>query len=289
MHTSQTPQDLGGPSSGGDRGVNGGGGGGGGGLPAAPAVGLGACTSAQAAARRRSPPVSGTPARTTAKFTWCFNCGDLDEPCALPLELHPKARMREHLCDSCSGRPPEPRSAYDFATGDPVPGQGFALGPLHPGCPSRRPSREEKAAVFFAPDGAAVVKVVPLLFCPPVENEVVLQRAAAALGVAPAVHAVTFSRAFAFVTMEKVDGATVADVYGEAEADAPPDVAARARAVLRALARARIHFPDAQPYNFIEERGTGRLAVIDFEHAKMRDAGDEELEEQGRGPLWKEL
>ena len=236
----------------------------------------------------------GSPSRTHAAFSWCFNCGDLDEPYALPLALHPKEHMARHLCDACRGAAPEPRSAYDFCEGAPVPGQGFALGALHPGCPPRRANRERKAAVFLAPDGASVVKVVPLLHPAGarVEGEVALQRAAGALGLAPAVRGVTFSRAFAFVTMERVHGDMVADLHGEAEADVPPPLAVRVRAALRALADARIEYPDAQPYNFLVDAGTGRVVVIDFEHARERALGDPRLAQQGvegAGPLWREL
>lgn len=198
--------------------------------------------------------------------------------------------MQQHLCDACSGRAAEPRSAYDFGPGAPVPGQGFLLGALHPACPPRK-RRERKAAVFLTPDGASVVKVVPLLHCPPVENEVALQRAAAALGLAPAVHAATFSRSFAFVTMERVEGCTIAEGHGEAEADVPPALAARVRGALRALAGAGIEYKDAQPYNFIVRDASGGVVVIDFEHARLREAGDARLAEQGAEglPLWKEL
>jgi hypothetical protein len=69
--------------------------------------------------------------------------------------------------------------------------------------------------VFLAPDGASVVKVVPLLHPAGarVEGEVALQRAAGALALSPAVRAVTFSRAFAFVAMERVHGDTEGEVH----------------------------------------------------------------------------
>ena len=233
-----------------------------------------------------------TKSPTTTAFWYCNNgCGERGElkvPYLLPIEH--VGRVEEQLCPACTGgRFFEPRSAYDFNEGTPVPGQGLALGSLHPSCPSRSVKREKKAAVFLSPDDSSVVvKVIPLLHCPSVENEVRLQRMAAEMGVAPCVHGVTYTKAFAFMTMERVNGETMADLYGEAEENTPPELAAQVRAILRTLAVAGLEFPDAQPYNFLVDEDSGRVVVIDFEHAVMRDAGNSALGEQGAegSALW---
>ena len=187
------------------------------------------------------------------------------------------------------GGPSEPACAFDFPPGTAIPGQTLTLGPHLPSAPARRP---QKAALFLAAP-AHITKVIPLLHCPTADNEIELQRLAAALGLAPNIIAATYSPSFAWVTMERMEGGTIFDALGEEAyllGEAGGVLAAAVRATLRALASANIFYPDSTPFNFMVEPGEGppRVWVIDFEHAELLGDGDARLAAQGDAeePLW---
>lgn len=204
---------------------------------------------------------------------------------------------------------PAPASASTHPEGFLVPG----LGGVRLGRPIfLRPERPAKAAIFAGPSvpgrsaiagaglGASrlvetVVKVVSLEHEPRFELEVGLQRRASAIAMAapdaggatwlsPAVLAVGYGGAFAYVLMEAVVGASLADALGEERAlrleTTEPAEAARVRAALEALARAGILFPDRTPYNFMRGRLGGgdapeSLVAIDFGGIASDVCGDE--------------
>lgn len=72
-----------------------------------------------------------------------------------------------------------------------------------------------------------------------------------------------------FYLMEKIDGQTVYAAHDEADLrNLPVPVRDSICNIVRNLFLNDIHYVDVQPHNFIIQRGTGTVYVIDFGHAK---------------------
>ncbi len=70
------------------------------------------------------------------------------------------------------------------------------------------------------------------------------------------------------MTMEKIDNMNVADFYGEAASNIPPELFTKIREIIRFLYDNHIVYPDITGYNFIEAEG--KLWIIDFEHSDFK-------------------
>lgn len=103
------------------------------------------------------------------------------------------------------------------------------------------------------------------------KGEIELHRAAASLGVAPALHAMLPDRqspgAPRYVAvMQRICGVSVADFYGDQPV--PQHVWTQIYAILQTLWNNGIEYIDITPYNFMLETETGKVWVIDFGHAR---------------------
>ena len=78
------------------------------------------------------------------------------------------------------------------------------------------------------------------------------------------------------MVMEKIDGMTVADYYGESDDDTPTFVYDEIRKILTNLSILNIDYIDITGYNFIikpeeiEQNEYQSIWIIDFEHARIR-------------------
>lgn len=102
-------------------------------------------------------------------------------------------------------------------------------------------------------------------------KEVFFQKIAAAHGLAPRVLDTDYRT---FITMEKIEGMSVADFYGdEAEqvGHIPAAVLNEAYALVHRLYfELDIEYVDVTGYNFMRSAADGKLWIIDFEHATFR-------------------
>ncbi len=75
------------------------------------------------------------------------------------------------------------------------------------------------------------------------------------------------------LTMQRIQGMNVSDFYGESFSNVPQSVVSEARSIIRTLyENNRIVYPDITGYNFILEKGTEKIWLIDFEHCIFRDS-----------------
>jgi serine/threonine protein kinase len=93
-----------------------------------------------------------------------------------------------------------------------------------------------------------------------------LQRDAAQLGVAPAIHSTISHNGSPVLLMKRVEGMSLADFYGED--DVPYTVWRQIREILQRLWNLGIEYVDITPYNFMIEPESGKLWVVDFGHAR---------------------
>lgn len=181
-----------------------------------------------------------------------------------------------------------PATAASHPPGFPVPHTPYALDAL-----MHSKGTALASAVFAVRSSRLVAKVLPRAAVGAgLWHEARLQAVAARAGVAPAVHALTFTADYAYLIMDRVDGMSVADTFGDAESKAPEfetseegrPVAEGVRDALRRLAAAGIVYRDRTPYNFILT-DDGGVMVIDFEHAEAVE-GAGHVGDPGGGPLW---
>jgi serine/threonine protein kinase len=71
-----------------------------------------------------------------------------------------------------------------------------------------------------------------------------------------------------YIIMEKVNGKTIYDIYGDDSNNVPDEIFAKIHDKLTQLLFLGIEYSDISPYNFMIENETGELKVIDFGHAK---------------------
>jgi tRNA A-37 threonylcarbamoyl transferase component Bud32 len=67
--------------------------------------------------------------------------------------------------------------------------------------------------------------------------------------------------------MEKIQGMSVADFYGESFESVPEHIIQQIRQIIQKLKSNNIIYPDITGYNFIESNG--KVWVIDFEHTRF--------------------
>lgn len=103
--------------------------------------------------------------------------------------------------------------------------------------------------------------------CTVVENEIELQEIGAKLGLSPRILKHYENDFIYYIEMEKINGMTLADYYGEKMSDLPPSILAEVKRILKTLLHNGIQFIDVTPYNFMIETETERIYIIDYEHA----------------------
>ena len=108
------------------------------------------------------------------------------------------------------------------------------------------------------------VKDHPEFFAKHMSNEErVLQELAAKLGIAPQIHGSVGD----IVLMDRIEGMSLADFYGEDAAAIPAFVWEQIRAILQTLWNHGIAYVDITPYNFLLDTKE-RVWIIDFGHAR---------------------
>ena len=71
--------------------------------------------------------------------------------------------------------------------------------------------------------------------------------------------------------MEKINGSTIADMYGATESDIDESLWTKMRNIIKSLYFiSDIVYPDITGYNFIEDPITNKLYIIDFGHAYLK-------------------
>ena len=73
------------------------------------------------------------------------------------------------------------------------------------------------------------------------------------------------------LTMEKIQGMNLSDMFGEKASDIDSDLFEEVRWIIRTLKNNNIEYPDITGYNFIRSDSDGKLYIIDFEHAYVTD------------------
>jgi len=71
-----------------------------------------------------------------------------------------------------------------------------------------------------------------------------------------------------YILMERIEGKTLAELYGEEYEDLPKNIQQRIRFILKNLFLNDIHYVDVTPYNFIL-RDDEEIYIIDFGHAQI--------------------
>jgi tRNA A-37 threonylcarbamoyl transferase component Bud32 len=94
------------------------------------------------------------------------------------------------------------------------------------------------------------------------EEEVLMQRMAANLHVAPPIYSTVSYNGTDVHLMYRIPGMSLADFYG---VDAiPPKAWEEVRRILQCLWNAGIEYRDITPHNFMIETETGKIWVVDF-------------------------
>ena len=98
-----------------------------------------------------------------------------------------------------------------------------------------------------------------------IKNEIELQKRAAKKGFCPRIIDTDYKT---FIKMEKIEGTTVADMYGDDIKDCPKSIKQKIYTILYELYKVcEIEYIDVTPYNFMED-SCGRIWVIDFGDAR---------------------
>lgn len=99
-----------------------------------------------------------------------------------------------------------------------------------------------------------------------IENELDLQKMASKLNVAPKIIDNYYHEHKMYVLMEKINGMTLADIYGEDKKDIPKKIWNEIHNIIEKLYYSGIQYVDITPYNFMVD-SNGKVFVIDFGHA----------------------
>ncbi len=98
-----------------------------------------------------------------------------------------------------------------------------------------------------------------------IDNEISLQIIGSQLGVSPRIlHTLQDTNKF-YIVMERIEGMTLADFYGD---DIPEFAWKEVRRIVGLLLQNGIQYVDITPYNFMIEEKTEKIYVIDYGHAK---------------------
>lgn len=100
-----------------------------------------------------------------------------------------------------------------------------------------------------------------------IDNEIKLQRRAAKLKLTPKIIDYFWDESTAYILMERIEGKSLYDLYGDKSKDVPTKIFDQIRDILEKLYSAGIEYSDISSYNFMINT-TGKMFVIDFGHAK---------------------
>lgn len=101
-------------------------------------------------------------------------------------------------------------------------------------------------------------------------TEAQLQDVSARLGYSPRILSVIDREDHSIIRMERVDGTTLSNKYGDVAKDTPESIWNKIRDMLSALYDEGIEYVDITPYNFMETKD-GDIKIIDFGDAKYTD------------------
>ncbi len=101
-----------------------------------------------------------------------------------------------------------------------------------------------------------------------IRNEIDLQIEAAHLGVAPNLYRHYVNNNKVYIEMEKLDGMSLADMYGDVPENIPDEMWDQVHDIIRRLYMHGIHYIDITAYNFIVDDNEERVRIIDFGHAR---------------------
>lgn len=101
------------------------------------------------------------------------------------------------------------------------------------------------------------------------ENEIELQKVASSYGFSPRILDTEIVDEECAITMEKMEGETLANIYGTNPSDIPIEVWNAIRSIIIILYEVEgIEYIDITPYNFMEVNE--RIYIIDFGDAKYK-------------------
>lgn len=124
-----------------------------------------------------------------------------------------------------------------------------------------------KDIYVLANDPTVLIKIMDGPMTAAIQNEIDLQIEAAELGVAPKLYHHCVCKGKVYIEMEKLDGMSLADMYGDAPEDLPDDMWDQVHDIVHRLYLHGIHYIDLTAYNFIVDNHE-RVRIIDFGHAK---------------------
>ena len=120
-----------------------------------------------------------------------------------------------------------------------------------------------------------------------IEHEAEMQRRAARLLPENVPRVVRYEKALERMKMELVRGETLAEWFGEHPSLIPEDIWTEVRRLVMVLYEAGIVYSDVTGYNFMIERESGKIWMIDFEHCTARAPGPfTDGDELAEGESW---
>jgi serine/threonine protein kinase len=99
-------------------------------------------------------------------------------------------------------------------------------------------------------------------------NEIKFQKIASKYNISPKILDYYEKENVMYIIMEKVIGKPIYDIYGEIAEDVPDEIFAKIHDKLTQLLFLGIEYSDISPYNFMIEKDTENIKIIDFGHAK---------------------
>ena len=90
------------------------------------------------------------------------------------------------------------------------------------------------------------------------------------LGVVKIPRIVSYNEEEKTMKMQRINGSSVSDIYGESIDDVPPHIRAQISDIMVKLTYHNIEYPDITGYNFIADKDE-TMWVVDFEHASYND------------------
>ena len=82
---------------------------------------------------------------------------------------------------------------------------------------------------------------------------------------------IDYNRATKTMVMERINGLSLSDFYGEEARAVPEEMFEEARDIIKTLVLYNIEYPDITGYNFILDEKEEEVWIIDFEHAKRKN------------------
>lgn len=77
---------------------------------------------------------------------------------------------------------------------------------------------------------------------------------------------ISYNKHLRRMTMEKIQGMSLSDYYGEKFSKIPKSVNQQIRNIIKNLQEKNITYPDITGYNFVYDQNNDKIWIIDFEH-----------------------